>query len=222
MKTAAILKKAFPFWDDLADKDKDMLISSATSAEYEKGQTLHYGSDDCLGMMIVVSGCMRVYLLSDDGRDVTLYRLEKGDVCILSASCVLNSITFDVNIDAECDTRAILVDAARFRDLAEREVEVSNYANHLSTSRFSQVMWTMQQILFMGVDRRLAIFLQEEAQKKDTVDIRATHEQIASYIGSAREVVSRMLKYFENEGIVSLSRGQITIRDMSKLNALAG
>ena len=158
--------------------------------------------------------------MSEDGREITLYRLFKGDVCILSASCVLEAITFDVYIDAEEDTEALLIDAAAFRDLARQNIYVQNFGYQITTSNFSDVMWAMQQILFMGADKRLAIFLIDESSKNETDTISMTHEQIARLMGSAREVVSRMLKYFETEGMVKLSRGSVTITDRKKLRKL--
>ncbi|MEG1427877.1 MAG: helix-turn-helix domain-containing protein, partial [Oscillospiraceae bacterium] len=90
----------------------------------------------------------------------------------------------------------------------------------LTTQRFSDVMWAMQQILFMRADRRLAIFLWDEISKNQTTEIRLTQDQIAKYMGTAREVVSRLLKYFANEGMVTVSRGGINVIDKKKLQTL--
>ena len=159
-------------------------------------------------------------MLSEEGRDVTLYRLFSGDICILSASCVLDAITFDVFIDAEEDTDVLLISSAAFHQIAEENIYVKCFGYELATTRFSDVMWAMQQILFMGVDKRLAIFLWDETAKTGSNSIKMTHEQIARYMGSAREVVSRMLKYFAGEGIVALSRGEIRVMDKEQLSKL--
>ena len=135
---------------------------------------------------------------------------------------MLEAITFDVFIDAEEATDLLVMNSAVFHALADENVYVRCFGYELATKRFSEVMWAMQQILFMGVDRRLAIFLTEELQKSGGDTVRLTHEQIARYMGSAREVVSRMLKYFESEGVVRLSRGGITVTDAAKLRVLAG
>lgn len=209
------------FWEQLSDDEKYFLCSNAMPVKYPKGTTIHGGGEDCVGVLLIKSGQLRIYMLSEDGRDITLYRLFEGDVCILSASCVLEAITFDVFIDAEADTEVLLINSAVFRQLAERNIYVKCFGYQLSATRFSDVMWAMQQVLFMSADKRLAIFLIDELSKNGGDEIRLTHEQIARYMGSAREVVSRMLKYFAQEGIVTLSRGGLKIIDKAKLRSLA-
>ena len=217
----ALLARYFTFWDELTPAERELFCDSTAPAHYEKGTSIRSESDDCVGLLLVKSGQLRVYLLSDEGRDVTLYRLFPGDICVFSASCVLDAITFDVFIDAEEDTDLLVINSAVFHALADENVYVRCFGYELATKRFSEAMWAMQQILFMGVDRRLAIFLTKELKKTGGDTVRLTHEQIARYMGSAREVVSRMLKYFESESIVKLSRGDIQIIDKAKLQALA-
>ena len=216
-----LFAKNFSFWKHLTQEQQDLLCASTASVCYPKGTVIHSGSEDCVGVLLVKRGQLRTYLLSENGRDVTLYRLFADDVCVLSASCVLEAITFDVFIDAEEDTEIFLINSLVFRRLAEENIYVKCFGYELATTRFSDVMWAMQQILFMGVDRRLAIFLLDESAKTDAEEIRLTHEQIARYMGSAREVVTRMLKYLAGEGAVELSRGGIRILSKEKLRALA-
>lgn len=173
------------------------------------------------GHPLLRSGQLRSYLLSEDGRDVTLYRLFGGEVCILSASCVMDAVNIDLYIDAEEDTEALCISAGIFRQLMQENVYVRCYAYQMTAERFSDTMWTMQQILFMSADRRLAIFLTDELAKTGGADLRMTHDQMAKYMGSAREVVSRMLKYFAQEGWVRLYRGGVQVLDKKKLQALA-
>ena len=206
------LSNFLTFWNLLDDTEKELLNQNAIVQNYLKGVTMHQGSGDCLGVVLVRKGQLTNYMLSPDGRDITLYRLFPGDVCILSASCVLESITFDVFIDVEEDSEIITISSALFQQLAKQNIYVETFGYKMATNRFSDVMWAMQQILFMSIDKRLAIFLSEE--------IKITHEQIAKYMATAREVVTRMLKYFSQEGIVKLSRGKITIIDETKLKRL--
>ncbi len=214
------LRRAFPFWEHLSQAEKERLVDHTRPLHYPKGGSVHRGDEDCVGILLVKKGQLRVYMLSEDGRDVTLYRLFEGDVCILSASCVLEAITFDVCIDAEEETDVFQISSQTFRALSEQNIYVKCYGYQLTTTRFSDVMWTMQQILFMRADRRLAIFLWDEISKSGSDEIHMTHEQIARYMGSAREVVSRLLKYFASEGIVTLFRGGIRIVDKNKLRGL--
>ena len=208
------------FWEHLSQEERERLINGTSVVSYKKGTLVHGGNEDCIGIFLVRSGQFRTYLMSEDGREITLYRLYAGDVCILSASCVLEAITFDVYIDAEEDTEALLIDASVFRMLAEKNIYVQNFGYRITTGNFSDVMWAMQQILFMGADKRLAIFLIDETSKNGTDNVKMTHEQIARLMGSAREVVSRMLKYFEEENMVALSRGEVRITDRKKLREL--
>ena len=181
-------REIFPFWNAISESDRAFICKNSFALTYPKGTNIHDGNE-CSGVILVRSGSLRLYIMSEDGRDITLYRLHKGDICMLSASCVLQAITFDVFVDA--------------------------------VSRLSDVMWVMQQILFMRMDKRLAIFLTDESARTNSDTIPLTHEQIARYIGSAREVVSRMLKYFANEGIVKVSRKGIKILDKKRLRQLA-
>ncbi len=214
------IKSRFDFWDNLKDTEREILIGNIARVSYKKGFNLHSTDSECLGVLLIKSGGLRVYILSEDGREVTLYRLSPGDICILSASCILNSITFDVHIDAESDTDAYLLNIGAFSKLSNQNVYVQNFAYKNAIERFSDVMWAMEQILFMSFDKRLAIFLQDEMTKMNSTEVLLTQEQIAKYIGSAREVVSRMLKVFQSEGILEQSRGSIRIIDKEKLREL--
>lgn len=210
----------FPFWSDLNKQDKQLLCQNTSLKTYPRGNLIHNGNH-CTGAIVVISGCLRVYLQPEQGREITLYRLFPGDICMLSASCVLEAITFDVTIDAEEESTCYLIAGGTFADLAERNLTMKNFALETAVARFSDVMWVMQQILFMSFDKRLAIFLWDEITKTGHDSIKMTHEQIARYMGSAREVVSRMVKYFVAEGIVETSRGGLKIIDRDKLKKLA-
>lgn len=215
---AQVFEEYFPFWDKLDRTEQEQLCRNSQLVKYSKGQNVH-GGNICTGMIIVRSGCLRAYMLSEEGREITLYRLRPGEICMLSASCVLQTITFDVFVDAEEDSQCYLVNGPAFKALSERNLLVKTYALETAVGRFSDVMWVMQEILFMSMDKRVAKFLLEEAG--DDV-IKLTHEQIAKYMGTAREVISRMVKYFAAEGVVTSSRGQIKIVDRKKLQKLIG
>ena len=139
---------------------------------------------------------------------------------MLSASCVLKAVTFDVFVDAEEDSECFVISGPAFAAVSERNPDIKIFALETAVSRFSDVMWVMQQILFMSMDKRLAIFLSDESARNGSDLVALTHGQIARYMGSAREVVSRMLKYFASEGIVEVSRGGIRILDKKRLRKL--
>ena len=203
----SLFEKTFPFWNIMSENDKETFMRSSYEITIPAGTNIHNGNE-CTGVILIKSGSLRLYLLSEEGKEITLYRLFPGDMCILSASCVLSSITFDVFVDSEENSECVVVGGCAYEDLSKRMPEAKIFALESAAESFSEIMWVMQQILFMSMDKRLAIFLLDEAAKTGSDTIKLTHEQIAKYIGSAREVVSRMLKYFSTEGLVSVSRSE--------------
>ena len=210
----------FPFWEKLSKNDKEYLCQNSSIVHFEKEQVLHSGNE-CSGLYIVRSGRLRLYMLSEDGREITLYRLTTGEICMLSASCVLQSIAFDVYIESEGSSECVMIAASAFGTVSERVLEVKNYALEIAVQRFASVMWIMQQIVFMSTDRRLAIFLLDEVTVNGNDTINMTHEQIARHIGTAREVVTRMLKHFSNDGWLEVTRKGIKILDIKNLRDIA-
>jgi len=215
-----IYKEIFHFWDKISETDKDYICQNSYTITYPKDTNIHDGNE-CSGVILVRSGSLRLFMMSDEGKDITLYRMHQGDLCMLSASCVLEAITFEVFVDAEEDSECCVVSGPAFAAVSERNPSIRIFALETAVSRFSDVMWVMQQILFMSLDKRLAIFLSDESARTGSNTITLTHGQIAKYIGSAREAVSRMLKYFTNEKIVEVSRGGIKILDKKRLRKLA-
>ncbi len=215
-----VLSDSFPFWDALDEEDKNALCRSLSVRKCAKGDVIHNG-DDCTGALIVKSGTVRIYLLSENGKEVTIARLYPNDLCMLGASCVMNAISFEVFMDAEEESECYLLSGGALAHATKKNIYAENYVLNHVVSRFSDIMWVMQQILFMSFDRRLAIFLYEEMNKEGDATVKLTHEQIAKYVGSAREVVTRMLKYFALEGIVENRRGAVRITDKKKLKELA-
>ena len=215
-----IYKENFPFWEKISGADREYICRNSHMLTYPKGRNIHNG-EECSGVIFVCSGSLRLYMMSDEGKEITLYRLHRGDLCMLSASCVLDAVTFDVFVDAEEDSQCCVVSGPAFATVSQRNPDIRIFALETAVSRFSDVMWVMQQILFMSMDKRLAIFLSDESARTGSDTIALTHGQIARYMGSAREVVSRMLKYFAGEGIVEVSRGGVTILDKKRLRDLA-
>ncbi len=216
-----LIKESFSFWDKLSHKEIELITNNTKIVTHQKGENIHSALNECVGVLIIKSGELRTYIMSEEGKEVTLYRMNRGEVCILSASCLFQNITFDVHIDAEQDSEVLLINSAVFSQLLANNIFVETFSLQVAVDRFSDVMWAMQQILFMSFDKRLAIFLLDEAAKTGSDTISLTQEQIAKYMGSAREVVSRMVKYFNKEGIVETHRGGIKIIDKIKLKELA-
>jgi CRP/FNR family transcriptional regulator len=215
-------EEVFPVWDSLTPAEKKRIRGSLTSRKAGKGMILHSGSAECSGLILVRSGQLRAYVISDEGREITLYRLFDMDMCLFSASCIFHSIQFDILIEAEKDSELWVIPSDVYKQLMEESAPVSNYTNELMASRFSEVMWLMEQIMWKSLDKRVAAFLLDEALIERTEDLRLTHETIARHLGSHREVITRMLRYFQSEGLVRLARGVVTITDRERLHAMAG
>lgn len=212
-----LLPGLLPFWDKLKEPEKKQILEHTILNFYKDGQNIHGGHEDCTGVIAVKKGRLRVYLLSDEGKEVTLFRLLENDVCLLSASCIMHNISFDIHVDAEGPAELFVINSSVYDRISRDNSAVGNFMTEMISMRFSEAMWVMEQILFMKMDRRLAMFLLEEASLEDGDTITLTHEQIAGHMGSAREVISRMLKYFSGEGIVSVSRKGIRILDRKRL-----
>lgn len=218
-KMESVLER-LPFWKLLTDSEKELVQQNAVIRLYKKGTRVYSSERECLGMLFVMQGEMRTYLLSEEGREVTLFRIYPNDLCVLSASCVISQISFDTQMSAQKDTEALMIPPNIVLLLQEKNLSVRCFLYELATKRFSDVMWAMQQILFKRLDQRLALFLMQESQRLGTDTIHMTHEQIAQQISSAREAVARMLKQFSEDGLVELKRGAIRLLDQKGLKAL--
>lgn len=192
------ISEFFPFWKELTSKQQQMLTDSARNREVKKGTVVYNGSSDCLGLLLVSSGQLRAYILSEEGREITIYRLFDRDTCMFSASCMLQNLQFDLTIEAEKDSSLWVIPPDVFQTLMNESLPVSNFVNQVIAGRFSEVMWLIEQILWKSFDKRLAAFLLEESNIEESDTIKMTHEKIANHLGTAREVVTRMLRYFQN------------------------
>ena len=208
----------FPVWDNMTPQQQQAISAGLVSQSVKKGTLLHSGGTDCTGLLLIKTGQLRAFILSREGREVTLYRLFDRDICLFSAS----SIQFDVAISAEKDTQMWIIPSDIYKPIMEQSAYVANYTNEIMASRFSEVMWLMEQVMWNSMDKRVAVFLLEEASIEDADCLHITHESIANHLGTHREVVTRMLRYLQNEGMVKLARGTVELVDRAKLRALSG
>ena len=215
------LSEYFPIWDKLTTDQQERISSISEFRKFKSGTVLHDGSPECMGMLLVKSGQLRAYLLSDEGREVTICRFFEMDICLFSASCVMPNMQFEVFIEAEKDTELWVIPACLYQNLMDESLVLSNYSHGLVMGHFSEVMWLMEQIMWKSFDKRLASFLLEETAVEGSDTLKLTHEKIANHLGTAREVVTRMLRYFQNEGLVKLTRGSVIVEDAKRLRALS-
>ena len=213
-------QELFPVWNKLTKAQQDRIESSILLRKVSKGTILHDGSSDCTGLFLIKEGQLRAYILSKEGREITLYRLFDRDICLFSASCMMRSIQFDITIEAEKDTEIWVIPVGVYQEVMYESAPVANYTNELMATRFTDVMWLIEQVMWRSLDKRVAAFLLEESDIEDSDLLKITHETIANHLGSQREVITRMLKYFQNEGMVALSRSTVRISDRAKLQAL--
>jgi CRP/FNR family transcriptional regulator, anaerobic regulatory protein len=214
------LKNVLPFWEKLTEEQKLSLSNSAAPRRYHRGESMQNTSAQCAGLFLVKHGQLRIFIISENGKEITLYRLFDNDICIFSASCIMKNINFQIYVEAEQKTEVLLIPTSVYNQLNQTSLPVLDYTNQLMASRFSDVMWVMEQVLFTSFDKRLAHFLLEQSTIDGFDNLTITHEAIAKHMGSAREVVTRMLKYFQDEGMVKLARGEITLTDRKKLENL--
>ena len=207
----------FPVWGKLTPAQQSRILGSVMSRTVKKGTVIHNGSEECTGLLLIKSGQLRAYILSEEGREITIYRLFDRDMCLFSASCMLRSIQFEVVIEAEKDTELWIIPYEVYKGIMEESAPAANYTNELMAARFSDVMWLIEQIMWKSLDKRVADFLLEEASIEESRELKITHEAIANHLGTHREVITRMLRYFQSEGMVQLSRGLVRITDEEKL-----
>ena len=212
--------KYFSVFNKLTPSEQEALLNETVLRRVPAGTLITAGSDSCIGVVVVRSGQLREYITSEDGREMTVARLFGHDISILSASCIMNSINFDIYLSAEKDSEFWVIPPQLYRQLLEKSAPLANYTNRLLAASMTDIMWMAQQVLWKGIDRRLAHFLLDESAIEDSLTLKITHEAIAGHIGTAREVVTRMLRTFQSDGLVKLSRGCIEIIDIEKLEEL--
>lgn len=205
------LEKNVPFYNKLNKQEIDMFNSNAFMTTFKKNHLIRVSKHECSGLIIIFNGCLRAYLNSSEGKEITLYKLLKYDTCIFTASCVFNNINFNMDVEAIEDTEVIILPSKYVEILSKQNMLFKEYLLQLTQSKMSEVMWIMEQVLFTSFDERLKNYLLDF----NSDEIKITHSEIAKDLGTAREVVSRMLKHFENEGMISMSRGIIKIMNLS-------
>lgn len=213
-------KDCFPIWDKLSPEQQRLISENLSRRKAAAGTLIHRGSADCLGYMVIISGQLRGYILSDEGRELTIYRLFDRDICVLAAACMMNSIQFEIFIEAEKDTEFWLIPPDIFKQLMESSAPAANFTTEIMSARLSETMWLMEQVMWRSMDKRIAAFLLEECAIEGSLQLKITHEVIANHLGTHREVVTRMLRFFQSEGLVELSRGTVTVKDEKRLRQL--
>lgn len=213
--TTSDLEKHFPFLKHADPEVKRQLLAHAQIKEIPAGVSICWEGDTCTQLALVLSGTVRVYKVGESGREITLYRIEENESCILTASCILSQTQFPALAVTESTVRAVLIPAFILREWVKQYGVWRDYVFNLLSERLAVVIATVEEVAFRRVDARIAEFVANLALEKQEVKI--THQEIAFELGTAREVVSRILKDFERENLITLSRGSIVIQNRPSL-----
>ena len=209
-----------PFWANLSSEEKAIVSQRVIKKRFNKNQIISSNSAACLGVILILSGGIRVSLISDEGREVTLYRAHANEFCVSTASCVIHQLTFETIVTAEEDTTVLVIPSSVTARLMEMNIYVRSFVFEQETERYSQTIWAIQQMLFKKFDQRLAAYFIDAYQSTGKPEIKKTQEEIARDVNSAREVVARMLKDFAAKGFVEIRRGKILLKNAEGLKKL--
>ncbi|MCG7996886.1 MAG: Crp/Fnr family transcriptional regulator [Candidatus Thiodiazotropha taylori] len=200
-----------------AERDfQQSFFERASKIDLPADQPICHQGTECTHLALVISGSARVYKLSENGREITLYRIGPGESCILTASCIMNGEPFPAYAVSEEPIEAVLISTADVIRWTDQTPAWRNYLFNLISSRLSEVIGIVEEIAFRRVDRRLAGHL-IQLGKQSGARIESTHQMIASDLGTSREVVSRILKDLEQQQMISTARGVINICDEQRL-----
>ncbi|MEG0339136.1 MAG: Crp/Fnr family transcriptional regulator [Oscillospiraceae bacterium] len=211
------LKASLPFWSKLTQNEQQLLIDTLQIHKYDRGTILYHDGSECAGVEIIKSGRARVYISSKDGKEITLYRILANEVCMMSAACMIKNINFGISIETEADSEIAIIPRNIYQKLNDENMFVKNFTLEMVAEKFSDVIWLLEQFVFSNMGQRLSCELISQSELCESKILNITHEKIAVDLGTAREVVTRLLKQFQTDNLVSLSRGKIEILDDTAL-----
>lgn len=205
-----IIEKTLPFLSSPNERVRSKIMQFGALAELPKGALIFDEGAACTNLAIVLSGKVRVYKLSESGREISIYRIDKGESCILTISSILSDLKFPATAVVEEDLTALMLPADVFKDLVDIDEKWRNYTFRLVNQRLANVITVVEEVAFRRMDERIAEFLMSKI-KDGNYELTITHKQIADELGTHREVVSRILKDFEKDGFIQLARNKIKI-----------
>jgi len=210
------LRSAYPFLMDLTESEIDSIRQYSILKTLPAGETVFLKGDTCSFFAFILSGRVRVFKTGETGREITLYRFEKGESCILTASCIMSKNTFPAEAEVEEEIQTVLVPHELLREFVKQYDPWRRYFFDLLSSRLSEVMEIVEEVAFRKMDSRIAEYIISNSAEGV---LNATHLEIASELGTSREVVSRILKDLEKEKLIILDRGKILINNKLGLDS---
>lgn len=220
LNDSALLEKHLEFWSLLTLEQKKFIINNSNSLVFHKDQLLLSQTHKCLGLLFIKIGTLRAYIISDEGKELTLYNLENKSISILSASCILPFITFNVFLGTREHCEVIQIPPDVLKKINEDNILIEAFCYKKTAKILSTITQQIYKTAFNSLDRRLATFLIEETNRLNNNSLNITHEEIANHIGSSREVVSRTLKNFSNKEYIIFSRKNLIILNKNELKRL--
>lgn len=217
------LKVSFPFLNKIKPAILKKFMENIKILKYPKDTVILEEGSSCTNIVLVLHGIIRVYKVSPEGKEITLYRLNNGETCVLSVSCIMGNMHYPATAVVEDEVILGIIPAKFYKDLFITEPACQEFIFNSISTRLQEVMALIDEVVFKNMDERLAGFILQNLDKNDDeVKVHLTHEKIAIELGTAREVISRLLKDFEKKNIVSLSRGKIIIKNKELLKKIAG
>ncbi len=210
----------FSFWKYLKEDEKELIRTRIIEVHKKKGMIITHGGEECTGPIAIKKGRARAYITSLNGEEITLYRVIPGETCILSAACMIKNMNITINMEMEEDADLIIIPKCVFKQISDNNIQVKEYVLEMVSEKFSEIMGLFSQFAFSNMANRLAQKLLEHRDLEQSDILIITHDILARDLGTAREVVTRLLKQFQIEGLVELSRGKIKLLNIEKLRNL--
>lgn len=210
---------AFPTLKEIQDPRWHALMAKAQEVHVPAGTSVFHAGDPCRNFLFVLEGSVRVEKIAENGREIVLYRVGRGETCLLTTSCLIAKERYPAEGVTETDVHAVALPHELFQEALAISPEFRAFVFASFGARFTDLIALIEAITFGRGDARLARRLLESGNGSN--EVAATHQQLAAELGTAREVVSRFLKEFENRGLVRLTRGRIEITNRAGLETLA-
>lgn len=196
---------------------REAMLSAGIARRIPANTVIYEEGHPCDVVPFILQGQVRVYKIGETGREITLYRVSLGQTCVLSSSCGMSGTNYPAIAEAEEDVALLAIPVREFNRMARKFPELQDFVNRALAERLAELMLVVEEVAFRRVDLRLAEFLAQASQADGEHSLSRTHAQLAVELGTAREVVSRILKDFERHGYVQLGRGRIDVIDRDAL-----
>lgn len=210
-----MIDKYIKFWNKLTDNEKSMIQTNSSVLKFHKGEivdTIKYN-----GFYIVKSGLLNVFTITNNEKEISLFKLREYDLCLFSSKCLLNKFDYEILIEADKDSEIYFIPNNIFESLMNSSLEINKYVNDLLIMRFSDSIWIIDQIINNKLLNRICAYLWNIYEIENKTIIHITHDKIAKDLNTKREVITRVLNYMSQEEMIKINRGVIEIVDIDKI-----